>query len=147
MNATQERVQSASVSLHQNLGVEDEDVAHRQGLEEQLRHLQQRLSPVAFASLEAENEAYKAELAQATQMLQESKSAETRAVAAAEELQAEVRAQHNATENAAMALHVAKQEGQAQLRLAVEAAAADKAHSEAALARAQDAVAERCRAE
>lgn len=147
MSAAQERTKSAQQSLKQNIGVEDEDVSHKQGLEAQLRALQQRLSPVTIASLEAENEAYGAELAQAVQILEESKAAEARAVAAAHQVQAEVASQRHAVADAAESVTIAREEGHAQLQEAIAAAAADKVQSQAALNRAEGAITERCKSD
>jgi len=147
MSVAQERTKSAQESLKQNVGVEDEDVSHKQGLEAQLRALQQRLSPVTIASLEAENDAYGAELAQALELLEESKAAEARAVAAAHQVQAEVASQRRAVAAAAESVTIAREEGHSQLQEAVAAAAADKVQSQAALNRAEGVVTERCKSD
>mmetsp|Transcript_99392 Transcript_99392/g.310264 ORF Transcript_99392/g.310264 Transcript_99392/m.310264 type:complete len:294 (+) Transcript_99392:588-1469(+) len=147
INATRMKHEELKRTLAITDGVEQGDLEQRKELEEQLNGLHERLSPVVYSAIRAENSAYRSELGQAMALLQSSKDQEARAAAAAQQATAEVDAQQQATEIASDAVREAESEGEKQLDGAVKAAAANKEQSQQAEARAEGVIADRCQPE
>jgi len=147
LNATKFRRLGLAEIIGNTSGAREEDVQRRRGYELQLRTLRERLSPISYGALKAENEAYQAELHQASSLVQESESAEAKAASQAQQLKAQVGAQDAAAKAAAETSQAAQEEGQHRLEAAVARTAADLEHAQEQKAKMEQVLAEKCQAE
>lgn len=139
-------VQELSKSARENKGKIDHDLVSKSTLSVQVERLKRELSPVAFATIQAENEAYQAELARARRQLAAQRGAERRAVAAQRQREAEVEAQWQAASTAAGAVDLAEREGRRRLAAGVQEMEARQAEDAPVLKEFQNAVEANCTA-
>eukprot|EP00928_Gymnodinium_smaydae_P068084 TRINITY_DN5114_c0_g1_i1.p1 TRINITY_DN5114_c0_g1~~TRINITY_DN5114_c0_g1_i1.p1 ORF type:complete len:611 (-),score=202.59 TRINITY_DN5114_c0_g1_i1:46-1824(-) len=147
MNVSKDRTLMLQQEAQANVGKGDEASGRLRGLDEQIRGLHQRVSPVVYAAIQAENRALEEELKQATIMLMQSKTVEARSHAAASQMSAELEAQTEATRLVAETAEKAKEEGKRQVEVAVQQSAQARAKARALEEQAQSVIAERCQAQ
>jgi chromosome segregation ATPase len=126
-------------------GSEDEHLAETSALQERIRGLSNRVSPVVYSAIEAENAALGDELHQATSLLMISKASEASAYAAFQQADAEVDGQRETAKAAAESVEDAREEGRRQLEEALKEARANRAKAEEQLAKAMDALQATCK--
>lgn len=141
----EQRDQSVEASVAANEAADNQDKAAKTAMERRIRKVESQLSPVRLSGLQAENEAIAVELRHAMELLDESKTAEARAQVAAQQAAAEAEAQTAAAESAGEALRLAHEEGQKEIKEAIDKAAASKTKAEATVQSAEDALKAHCR--
>lgn len=140
-----EKGERANLALEHNIRDIDEAHVKRDALLKEAEELKQQLSPVALATIQAENDAYRAELVQALQRLRQQEVREARAAAAASQAEAEADVQKEAAATAAKDVQTAAAEGRKQLASAVAQERAHDASSEGTLQEAEEVVKAKCR--
>lgn len=126
-------------------GSEQEHMAETMALNAKVRTLNNRISPVVYAALEAENGALSGEMQTASAMLMQSKTSEARGFAGLQQATAEVEGGRNTAKVAADAAEAAQKEGEIQLSAAVKQAGENQAKAEAQLSKAMAVVEARCK--
>lgn len=144
IDGTKHQCEVTHKSLQENRGVGAADLARKHAVQVRVSTLQQQVSPVVLATLQAENEAYESELRHATVLLQQSKAAEAVALVAAQQLEVELGAQQGSAAAATKAVKQAQMEGERQLEVAVQDALARQADSAKVQAQAEAALAATC---
>lgn len=119
--------------------------ARKDALLKEAEELRQQLSPVATATIQAENDAYRVELAQALRRLRQQEAREARAAADASQVEAGADVQRQAAARAASDVQTAAAEGRRQLAAAVAQVHAREAKSEGTLQEAKEVVDAKCR--
>eukprot|EP00929_Paragymnodinium_shiwhaense_P013977 TRINITY_DN121830_c0_g1_i1.p1 TRINITY_DN121830_c0_g1~~TRINITY_DN121830_c0_g1_i1.p1 ORF type:complete len:613 (-),score=214.72 TRINITY_DN121830_c0_g1_i1:56-1894(-) len=142
--ASKQREVLLQKSVQENIGKTEEELGRKKGLHKQVLELHERVSPVVFAALEAENDALNQELDGAIVLVEQSNAATARAFAGVQQLTATEQAQQVAADSAAQAVVTAQEEGKKQLKLAVDQTAESKRKSAALLRQAQEAIAKLC---
>lgn len=132
-------------AVQANIGQIEEAMGQKKGLTKDLHNWQQRVSPVVFAALQAENDALEKELAGAVDLVTQANVEEAKAFAQVQQFAADREAQEAAADAAAQSVITAEEEGQKQLEKAVAAAKASKEKSAALLQKANDALRAACK--
>eukprot|EP00929_Paragymnodinium_shiwhaense_P045631 TRINITY_DN23286_c0_g1_i1.p1 TRINITY_DN23286_c0_g1~~TRINITY_DN23286_c0_g1_i1.p1 ORF type:complete len:860 (+),score=298.55 TRINITY_DN23286_c0_g1_i1:118-2697(+) len=112
----------------------------------ELGEWQEKVNPVVFAAVEAENDALELELEQALQILTQAKTEETSAYSFVEQMHAAKAAQEQAVATAQKAREMAVQEGRLQVQAAIEASKVHKGDSQKLFEQAWRIIAARCKA-
>jgi len=131
-------------AIEENIGKSEEELGRKKGLTKEFHLLQERVSPVVFAALTAENDALNKELQGAIDMVAEAKVEEAKAYAYVQQLTADENAQVSAVETAAASVDKAQEQGKEQLDRAVKQAEANKEKSMALMQKANEALKKIC---
>lgn len=145
INAVQKQGSDMKDTFSENVGMIEQEEARKAALEHHMGDLRRELSPVVYASVRAENDAYAAELEQVVALLQASKSVEAKSFTRAREAEAEAAAEREAADGAASALRAAEAEGRDQLVAAVSDADEHKQSSKHVLMLARRSLENKCK--
>lgn len=136
-----------SKAMEGNMRQIDRLQAKKDALLKEAEELKQQLSPVALATIQAENEAYRAELQQALAQLRDQGQREARAAAAASKAEAEADMEKQAAANASSAVQMTAKEGRVQLQQAVAQARVHEHNGESVFAQVKEALGTKCKDE
>jgi len=147
MNETKKRTAKVQEAVQENINKRSEDAGRKASLDLELRKLHERVSPVIYAALDAENMALKAEISEVTGLLAKAKRSEVGSYVQLVQNEAEMKGQQMASAAAQAAVRQAEEDGRVMIGKALQEASKNKAKAEILLQKSNAKIAERCNPE